>query len=149
MRMFSIQSLKNLKPHHFAAIQYAVLAIFLWACWLLLLTPTELALGQLNFMFDSNNENQMYFVVFASAPFFATALSIAFCFRRASAAPLANVLAIVALACFGVAYYLGNQLLGIQFPITLGFGMGAGFAVYSALFTNIQNIRKNRAATRL
>ena len=142
--MFRIQSLKNLKPHHFAAIQYAVVAIFLWACWLLLLTPTELALGQLNFMFASNNENQMYFVVFALAPFFATALSIAFCFRRASVAPLANVLAIVALACFGVAYYLG-----VQSSMTLGFGLGAGFAFYSALLTNIQNIRKYRAAARL
>ena len=141
MSKLNTLSTKNLKPHHFAAIQYAVLAIVLWASWWLLLTPTELVLDQLNFIFASNNENQMYFVVFALAPFFATALSIAFCFRRASLVPLANALAIVALACFGVALYTG-----IKF--TLGFGLGAGFALYSAFLINMQNIREKRAAAR-
>jgi len=116
-----------LKPRHFAAIQYAILAIFLWASWALLLSPPERAIGQLEVIFAPNYENRAFFIFFAIAPIIATFLCIAFCFQRASLVPLANWLAVVSVVCFAVAIWLFDTSL------ILGFGFGCACAVYSRL----------------
>lgn len=116
-----------MKPRHFAAIQYAILAIYLWASWLLLLLPPERAIGQLEFMFAPAHENRTFFIFLAIAPIFATALSITFCLHSANFVPLANWLVAVAIVCFTVAIWLFDSSL------ILGFGLGFAFAVYSRL----------------
>lgn len=116
-----------MKPRHFAAIQYAILAIYLWASWLLILSPPELAIGQLEFMFAPTHENRTFFIFFAIAPIIATALSISFFFQTSNFVPLANWLAAVAFVCFVVAVWQFDSSL------ILGFGLGLAFAVYSRL----------------
>lgn len=119
-----------MKPRHFAAIQYAVLAIFLFASWVVLLSPPERAIGQLEVIFAQNYEYRTFFIFFAIVPFFATALCILFCLQRANLLPLANWLAVVSLACFAVAIWLFDTSL------ILGFGFGCACAVYSRFAPN-------------
>ncbi|NOU24774.1 MAG: hypothetical protein HOO90_04475 [Methylotenera sp.] len=116
-----------MRLRHFAAIQYAILAIYLWASWLLILSPPERAIGQLEFMFAPTHENRTFFIFLAIAPIIATALSISFCFQTSNFVPLANWLAAVAFVCFVVAVWQFDSSL------ILGFGLGFAFAVYSRL----------------
>ncbi|HSI38004.1 MAG TPA: hypothetical protein VK946_02920 [Methylotenera sp.] len=119
-----------MKPRHFAAIQFAILAIYLWASWLLLLSPPERAISQLEFMFAPNHENRTFFIFFAVAPIIVTALSISFCFQSSNFVPLANWLPTVAFVCFAVAVWQFDSSL------ILGFGLGLAFAVYSRFAPN-------------
>jgi len=116
-----------LKPRHFAAIQYAILAIYLWASWLLILSPPERAIGQLEFMFAPSHENRTFFIFLAMAPIIATALCISFCLQSSNFLPLANWLVVIAFVCFAIALWQFDSSL------ILGFGLGLAFAVYSRL----------------
>ena len=119
-----------MKPRHFAAIYYAILAIYFWASWSLLLLPHERAIGQLEVIFAPNYEYRTFFIFFAIIPFIVTALSIAFCFQRANLVPLANWLAVVSVVCFVVAIWLFDTSL------ILSFGFGCACAVYSRFTPN-------------
>ena len=119
-----------MKPRHLAAAQYTVLAIFLWASWLLLLSPPERTMGQLEFIFSPNYESRTFFVFFAIAAIISTVLGISFWFQKASSIPLATCLAVISALFFAIALWLFDTSL------ILGFGLGCVFALWSRFAPN-------------
>ena len=119
-----------MKPRHLAAAQYTVLAIFLWASWLLILSPPERAIGQLEFIFSPSYENRTFFVFYALAAIISTVLCITFWFQQASLAPLATWLAVISAIFFAIALWQFDTSL------ILGFGLGCFFSLWSRIAPN-------------
>jgi hypothetical protein len=127
----------NITPRHFAAVQYSVLAVFLLASWLLLLSPPERAIGQLQFIFAPSYENRTFFVFYALSAVAASVLAISFWFPRSRLKPLASWLALIAALFFAIAVWLFDSSL------ILGFGLGCAFALWSHLAPN-QSFNRDR-----
>ncbi len=112
-------------PRHIAALQYSLLAIYLIASWLLLLSPAESVFGQLESIFSASSEYRVFFFSFAFAALVSMLLGVSFWLKRSVSPFLSAVLAVVSCALLGFAVW--------QFDATLifSFGLGCVFAILS------------------
>ena len=113
----------TLKLHHFAAATYTLIAFFLLASWLLLLTPADNAQQQIEAMFSEQYEHRTFFISLTIVTLFTCVLAISFWFKKSSSRPISDILAIISLLLFGIAIWQFE--LGQAIEYGLGFSLAA------------------------
>jgi hypothetical protein len=113
----------NLKPRHLAALQCGILAMFLIAIWLVMLTPFEHAAEQIRHMLV-DEKTKAFSVSLAIATIGATLLTSLFCLKQSESKNMSAVLAFVSIGFFGLAIWQ------FSLALILGFGVAGILAVW-------------------
>jgi hypothetical protein len=119
----------TIRPRHFAALQYTILAVFLVAVWHTMLTPFVQAPEQLKSMF-LHEATKTFSTCFAIGTVGVVFLCALFWGRRAESRQVALLLAIVSIGFFGLAVWQFSR------PLIIGFGLGGGLAVWAWTASN-------------
>ena len=129
----------RITPHHLAAAQYSVLAIFLWASWWVLLSPLEGAMDYLKFIFAPSYEHRTFFVFFSLSVIVSTALAVSFWFSRSSIKPFSSWLAVVACIFLAISIWFLNS------SVILGSVLGCACARWSYFMPKTNKVRSCEA----
>ncbi|MBL8512340.1 MAG: hypothetical protein JNM52_11925 [Betaproteobacteria bacterium] len=115
----------KIPPRYFAAVQFTVVGAFSVAVWVLMLSPVERSLAQIEFIFSPSNEHREFFVWFAVATLFTIAIAASYWFKQSTIRPMASLLVLGSALLFALSVW--------QFGSTFifGYGLGLFFAVGS------------------
>lgn len=120
-------------PRHMAALQYSLLAIFLFASWQLLLSPAENVFEQFGSAFSASSEHPVFFFSFGFTAIASLLLGVSFWLKRSASPSLSAVLA--AVSCLYLDSRSGNLTQHLSLVSALGasshFGRGSRLTRHS------------------
>lgn len=108
----------NIRPRHFAAGQFSILAIFLIASWCTLLGSVDSAASLIEQIFSREYEYGIFFLCFALSALVASILAVILWFQFSTKSPYSSALVALSIAMLVVAFW--------QFDISIIFGFGLG-----------------------